>query len=54
MKNTTKTKAVKPLMQLTSVYCEADTLNLCRSRFGTIRAALNYAANQTQTKPLNQ
>jgi len=54
MKNTTKTKTVKPLMQLTSVYCEAETLNLCRARFGTIRAALNYAANQTITKPLNQ
>lgn len=54
MKNTTKTKTTKPLMQLTSVYCEADTLNLCRARFGTIRAALNYAANQTITKPLNQ
>jgi len=54
MKNTTKTKTVKPLMQLTSVYCEADTLTLCRARFGTIRAALNYAANQIITKPLNQ
>ena len=54
MKKTTKTKTTKPLMQLTSVYCEADTLNLCRARYGSIRAALNYAANQTQTKPLNQ
>ena len=54
MKNTAKTKITKPLMQLTSVYCEADTLTICRARFGTIRAALNYAAKQTQTKPLNQ
>ena len=54
MKNTTKIKITKPLMQLTSVYCEADTLTICRARFGTIRAALNYAAKQTQTKPLNQ
>jgi len=37
-------------MQLTSVYCEADTLTLCRARFGSIRAALNFAANQP-TKP---
>jgi hypothetical protein len=42
----------KPTMQLTSVYCEADTLTLCRARFGSIRAALNYAVNQStnQTK----
>jgi hypothetical protein len=37
-------------MQLTSVYCEADTLTLCRARYGSIRAALNFAANQP-TKP---
>ena len=40
----------KPIMQLTSVYCEADTLTLCRARYGSIRAALNFAANQP-TKP---
>jgi hypothetical protein len=54
MKTTTKTQPVKPLMQLTSVYCEADTLNLCRTRFGSIRAALNYVANQIKPKPSNQ
>jgi hypothetical protein len=37
----------KPTMRLTSVYCEADTLTLCRARFGSIRAALNYAVNQS-------
>ena len=45
-KKTTPTLS-KPLMQLTSVYCEADTLRLCRARFGSIRAALNFAANQS-------
>jgi hypothetical protein len=53
-KKMTPTLSNQSKMQLTSVYCEADTLNLCRARFGTIRAALNYVANQTQTKPLNQ
>ena len=40
----------KPTMTLTSVYCEADTLNLCRARYGSIRAALNFAAKHI-TKP---
>jgi hypothetical protein len=50
MKKTTPTLSNQSKMRLTSVYCEADTLTLCRARFGTIRAALNYAANQP-TKP---
>jgi len=46
----TPTLSNQSKMQLTSVYCEADTLTLCRARFGSIRAALNFAANQP-TKP---
>lgn len=29
---------------MTSLYCEIEILNICRSRFGTIRAALHWAA----------
>ncbi len=49
-KKMTPTLSNQSKMQLTSVYCEADTLTLCRARFGSIRAALNFAANQP-TKP---
>lgn len=54
MKTKTKTQPSKPLMQLTSVYCEVDTLALCRVKFGSIRAALNYVADQIKSKPSNQ
>ena len=49
-KKMTPTLSNHSKMQLTSVYCEADTLTLCRARYGSIRAALNFAANQL-TKP---
>ena len=51
-KKMTPTLSNQSKMRLTSVYCEADTLTLCRARFGSIRAALNYAVNQStnQTK----
>jgi len=35
---------------MTSVYCEIDILNICRSQFGTIRAALHFAANNANLK----
>ena len=50
-KKMTPTLSNHSKMQLTSVYCEADTLTLCRARYGSIRAALNFAANQL-TKPI--
>jgi len=53
MKKTTLTLSNNPKMRLTSVYCEADTLILCRARYGSIRAALNFAANQPTNQPIN-
>ena len=38
-KKMTPTLSNQSKMQLTSVYCEADTLTLCRARYGSIRAA---------------
>jgi len=46
MKKTNERIIVTPNSKtLTSVYCEVGILDLCRARFGTIRAALHYAAN---------
>lgn len=54
MKIKTKPQPPKPLMQLTSVYCEVDILSTCRTRFGTIRAALNHIADQIKSDPSKQ
>jgi hypothetical protein len=39
---------------LSSVYCEVDVLNECRSAYGSIRNALIYAANKSISKSISK
>lgn len=47
MKKTSDLLIITPETKImTSTYCEVGILNLCRARFGSIRAALHYAASR--------
>ena len=45
MNNPKEVHAHKDEMKMTTVLCEAEIINICRLRYGTIREALRYAAS---------